>query len=884
MPRLSLLTTVAAIAVCQPLVANAQAAGAQGAGGSTVTEPSAGALAGEIVVTARRREENISKVPIAITAFSGEALDRKGVTSTADLVKITPGLNIAPGGTRTNPFVTIRGQTKAITGNIQPGVITYVNEVPLANQGSLIPTYDIQNIQVLKGPQGTLFGRNSMGGAILVNTREPGYQPGGYAKADIAQHNYWQFEGAVNIPIVADRVALRVAAQIYHDGGSVKSGYVTPYTVDPVTGLATPGTFAHAKYDLDELSGRSIRASLRLDPTDNIKNVTAVEYSKVRGLAATPVDRFFPNGFPDGATPAIYLRTPAQLAALVAARGITAPYAQNVLRLAQCGGGNLVCDQPTVAAYFAANRRAAIANTDPWYARTVLFGLTNTTTLNLSEQATLKNIIGYRTTDAYTDLDTDNTPLMLGAAPSQANLEQFTDELQLSGDLMDRKLHYTLGAFYYREQPNGLGGQSANEINAQFGLTHSQSDTYLRTTSKALYGQFDYSLDDVVEGLTFTAGARQTWDAVHGCTAAVTYAATATPLLVTRANSPYLLSEDQCKNYASTSAAGRAAILASLGASGVSPTILPKAKFDQLTYTIGLNWQINPGTMIYGVRRRGYRSGNYNTPTFDPFLASLQAFQPETLDDWEAGAKLRWSRGGAAGSLDVAVFTGKDKNYQLAVNTSNLTAACVPEAISPSRPSDCVNAFSGASGVRVAHAAPTTIANAGELTIRGFEVGATLSPLQGLTLGAAVSYVDYAVDKIELNANLNALLRAGNVAAPTTIVLNQQPKWTYNLDATYMLPQKVLNSDLSFDANLKHSEHFDMFPITVPGYTVVDARITLANIGGTNLDLSAYVKNLTNKFYRSGAASYTPGSGGFQSFILGAPRTFGLSVRYDFGA
>jgi len=135
--------------------------------------PDSNGMGAEIVVTARRRAEDIAKVPVSITAFSSQQLETKNIVNVADLTKVTPGLNITGGGSRTNVFVTIRGQSRGVTGNVSPGVLTYFNEVPLPTYGSLIPTYDMDNIQVLKGPQGTLFGRNSIGGAVLTYSKAP---------------------------------------------------------------------------------------------------------------------------------------------------------------------------------------------------------------------------------------------------------------------------------------------------------------------------------------------------------------------------------------------------------------------------------------------------------------------------------------------------------------------------------------------------------------------------------------------------------------------------------------------------------------------------------------------------------------------------------------
>src|SRR3546814_3736459 len=114
---------------------------------------------------------------------------RKSVLSVLDLTKITPGLNISASASLANPFITIRGQSRGLAGPGTPGVLSYFNEVPLPATGSLIPTFDMDNIQVLKGPQGTLFGRNAIGGAVLTYSRKPTYDFGGYGEVEYGRRS-----------------------------------------------------------------------------------------------------------------------------------------------------------------------------------------------------------------------------------------------------------------------------------------------------------------------------------------------------------------------------------------------------------------------------------------------------------------------------------------------------------------------------------------------------------------------------------------------------------------------------------------------------------------------------------------------------------------------
>lgn len=840
---------------------------------------------GDIIVTARRRAEDVSKVPLAISAFSGATLEKKNVVNLFDMNKIAPGINIQIGNSRTQPYITIRGQSKGPTGNIQPGVIVYVNEVPLSNFGVLIPTYDLTNIQVLKGPQGTLFGRNAIGGAVLVATQAPSKEFGGYAKVDIGSYDYKQFEGAVNVPIIAEKVALRLATQISYDGGSYSGQRVSAYTIDPATGLATPGTIGPMSRNLDANSSQAIRASLFIQPVEELTNTTVFEYSKTRGLAAAFPTEFFTSGFNGGAPQFQYLPRSVLLSRLGPVVG------QNVLNLGRCGDATatpstpqLNCDVRAAQAYAqASNGRAGIVNSDPWQTRALLLSVTNTTALDLGG-ATLKNIFGYRSTDVYNNSDVDGTGLPIVTTAAQVQVSQITNELQLSGSLFNDALKYTVGGFYYREAPNGPAGTQTADVNVLFGLNHTLGASFITNTSKAVYGQFDYSLDALIPGLTVTAGLRQTWDSVKACVANISFSPLANQLYVLGPDAAIYPGKQACESGSLTAANFP-------GATAVASSNLPETKFRKLTYTLGANWQITPAAMIYFVNRRGYRAGSFTVPFIaDPFVSQLQSFAPQTLTDFEVGTKLRWRAGGMRGSLDLAAFTGKDKGTQLSVSTSGLAAGvCVPQAISTSRPSNCVSPGNasipaGTPGALVRTPALSTIINAGELTIRGFEAQGSITPIEGVTLGGGVAHLDYKVDRITIDPNLIALLTAagqtGNL--PKTVILNQQPRWAYNLDVEVTLPNRVLDSTVSLSANFKHSASVRQAENTVPAYSVLDARLLFANVGETGLDIAFWARNLTNKYYFNGGISGA--ATGNASFSVAPPRTFGLSLKYAFGS
>jgi iron complex outermembrane receptor protein len=879
-----------ALSTCVGAVLCATSAWAQDSGGSISTPAATGSDAttgtaangasnsdvarnsfNEIVVTARRRAEDISKVPVSVTAFGSAQIETKNIQNVADLTKLTPGLNITGGGSRTNVFVTIRGQSRGVTGNVSPGVLTYFNEVPLPTYGSLIPTFDMDSIQVLKGPQGTLFGRNSIGGAILTYSKAPTHEFGGYFEGEIGQYDRRKIEGAVNLPI-GEKIALRLSAQQDYSAGYTKNYQYTTFTLDPVTRVATPPQLVPSDHNFDEFKSTSVRVSLLIEPFDGIKNVTVFDYTKVRGATASNFTSFFPTGVPGRTTTgALYFLSPTALTT-----NFGPVIGGNIARLAQCGTSP-TCDYRLFQQQANSDgRRVTYSNADPYDTATTIWGISNTTTVEINDDMTLKNIFGYRTNDSLGIGDNDGTPLNILDTRNFIQTKIVTEELQLSGSTFNDKLKYTVGGFYFKQSPDGPGGSAALEINTFFGLSHNATYAYFTDKSKALYGQVDYALDWLTEGLTLTAGYRQTWDTSGGCVAAQTFSPFVPGLVTGTAANP-IPGEANC----------RAGILTPTVASASSSAILPPAKFKKGTYNLGLNWQVTPDALIYFAKRRGYRAGSYNAPLYDAFLASVQTFSPETLDDIELGTKLRWRGSGMSGSIDLAVFRGIDKDVQIPFQTSQLVAGtaglgCVPEAANtPGSTAPLCTTASGLPGRRVPVPAATTYVNAGKSVLQGFEVAATLSPLEGLVLSAGASYLDFKAKRVTNDPNLDAVFRANNRISPG-FVLRQQPKWTVTGGVFFQFPDDVLGGQLAFNSDVRYTSSYLEGDFFLAGKTTVDANVGISGIGGTGLDATFVVTNLFDEKYNYGSVG-SAAALGYLTTIYGQPRTLSLQLRYKFG-
>src|SRR5471032_1038698 len=163
----------------------------------------------EIVVTARRKEEKLQSVPVAVTAFTSADIQNKQIESSSDLQHFVPSL-MSSQQSRDEQVFYLRGQGPNGGSGGSPGVIAYFSEVPFTGSGPGI-YFDLGNLQVLRGPQGTLFGQNTTGGAVLFEPMHPTNNYEGYVQMTLGNYNREGVEAAVNIPIIADKLLVRVA-------------------------------------------------------------------------------------------------------------------------------------------------------------------------------------------------------------------------------------------------------------------------------------------------------------------------------------------------------------------------------------------------------------------------------------------------------------------------------------------------------------------------------------------------------------------------------------------------------------------------------------------------------------------------------------------------
>ena len=567
--------------------------------------PPAASVSDEIVVTARRTVERLQDVPVAVTAVSGPALEQRNITDLRAVGAIAPGLTIAEANTPSTLILTIRGlaNVNPLTGS-DATVGFYINEAPINLQsGTNLALYDIDNVQVLKGPQGTLFGRNTTGGALLLNTVKPSDRFEGYVKVGgtfFRVGEGFQGEAALNLPLT-DTLALRLAGRLVDRDGFVRN--LLPRNAPEAVYGPTPLPFGRTRFEkLLEEKSQAGRASLRWTPDAQLESLLIYDYAHMRG-----------DGMPTFATA---LNPRGNIVNLSAARGwpdATAAY--NALVAARKD-------------YFWTTYE--VANV-PLYVTT--HNLSNTTTYRVSENLTIKNILGYRAINEKYGQDIVGLPGPYFVNATLNKGRDFSEELQVQGRSFDGRLNWVAGLFYFEEVRSFLSWGVA------FGNDKGRIDFDTKSRSYSAFAQGSYRLTDA---LSLTLGGRYNWDK---------RSATLTRFV--------------------QNASGGIATCQFLGGSPTNCFLAAQKSFDAFTYTASLDYKLDPQTLLYAATRRGYRAGGFSN-TQSLLTGGFIGFDPETLTDYELGFKRDWDLAGMALRTNAAIYYQDYKDVQrLAVDPAD---------------------------------------------------------------------------------------------------------------------------------------------------------------------------------------------------------------------
>jgi iron complex outermembrane receptor protein len=448
----------------------------------------------EVVVTARKREETLQETPVAVSAFTGETLDELGLRNISDLTRVVPNVDMYSGnGTAGGGNVYIRGIGARNTGvNFDSGVGLYVDGVYVSRaDGAVLDNVDLQSVQVLRGPQGTLFGKNTTGGAILYTTNKPVEELGGHALVRVGNYNQFDSQGTINVPIMDDVLMSRFS--LYK---TEQDGYVHSEIPD---GLP-PQADGNAPFIEDEFSDTNRwggQAQLRWQATDDLLLDLNYNYGKT-DQAARGQNCEVVTGIPG--------------------IGWQADLQDGAIVIPSTG--------QSIEAWCQANQDLGIdkimANMQPNRYRAEVNTLALTADWAINDDMNFKSITAGRNTEGgeVNELDAIGIALLgrtnyAGNGAEPRNTDAYSQEFQFNGNAFDEKLDYVVGVFGFHEESDKGAASSPtlffNALNLPDTAFYLSNLTELLTknSSASLFSQADWHFD---EYWTATVGARYTWE------------------------------------------------------------------------------------------------------------------------------------------------------------------------------------------------------------------------------------------------------------------------------------------------------------------------------------------------------------------------------------
>lgn len=565
----------------------------------------------EVVVTAQFRQQKLQDTPVAITAVNAALMEQRGQSSLHELAQQAPNVSLVETGGAFGPGMTasIRGiGQRDFDPALSPGVGIYIDDVYYTSlTGSNFALMDLDRVEILRGPQGTLAGANSEGGAIKLYSVKPQGTDTGSVKVSYGERNLIDLQGMADVSLIKDTLFMRISG-VSHQ----QNGYVTRYDygcLNPTSGIKSTtsgsatcvsGHEGGKNYDAGRVAFRwlasdNFEANLTADVTVDKSESAAVTLLAVNSAAAGAVNSAIASGFPVGNAAGV-----AYDSRFVPSN----PYTSYASFCANGLGGTSYCWAP--------------------YTYTKNYGTNLTLDWKLTDDLALKSITGYREFNSEWVNDDDVSPLGGSLGYSQMKNHTLTQELRLNGKY-GSLLDYSVGGFYLDQTTTYP--------------THQVLDYVIRGVN------FEFLGDDPVWEKDYAAFGNATWhitDALN-LNGGVRYTHQEKTYTYVRQNP-------------STIGGGDSVFFAA-GFSGTEGSY----EGSKTDYRLNLDYRWNDALMTYASVSTGFKGGGTNPR---PFIASqVVSFNPETLTAYEIGAKSDWFD--HALRVNVAAFYDKYKDIQV---------------------------------------------------------------------------------------------------------------------------------------------------------------------------------------------------------------------------
>ncbi len=748
----------------------------------------------EIIVQAQKRSENLQSVPLAVSAVNAEIIERFHSRDLLDLGSIAPNMIVDPILGNATAAVSIRGmQLNDVEKSFDPAVAVYSDGVYLASTtGALLNVFDAEAVEVLRGPQGTLFGRNTIGGLVNVRRAKPSGEWGGKVMLTAGSFGEFDFKGALNLPSFADGKFKAKLSGVRLKGG----GYFHNVTRDRREG------------DNDFKMGS---ISLLYTPND----VAEFELTYDRIDDNTPT------------RPVTSITGPGELFCTAAV-------------------GNLGCGQPTSDASF--HRRPTTSMDQPAFLKTDALTLHGSYEVAPGHQ--LLTIIGWRKTkeDAIQEFDGVAATLFSTERPQKSR--QFSAELRYQGSYDTSKLvagvYFWDSNFNNRQRTYFFGGEVP-------GVDHDQ-------TSKdyAAFGQWDW---DFSSDWTLSLGGRYTKEKKHAC------GGTGIGPIAGR---PILTAFGDCDAGVRAAVDANGAPIYASGFTNIAGQFVPVSgseSWSRFTPRVAVTYKYDHG-IVYAQYSEGFRSGGFNGRATS--ASSLGPYQPEKVKSFELGLKGNWYDNRL--QANFAAFTTDYQDKQEDVVFADPVSVTV-----------------------------TVVQNAAKAKINGFEAELKAVPVEGLTLGLNLGWLDAKYkDYLDQGANLAGAAPALVTVDKSSFKLRRAPKLTADLNANYRFP--VGNGHVAFSADYNWKDDYYIIANTVtyanpnPGfikshgvlnasidYELERMKISVFGKNITNTDYFQHVLDVGTSFGATPTDSTPVAQPGLWTFgTINAPATYGVELQLKF--
>jgi iron complex outermembrane recepter protein len=738
----------------------------------------------EVVVTAQFRAQKLQDTPIAITAVNAALLESRNQNSLADVTAQAPNVNLRETGGAFGPGMSarIRGVGQAdFDPAFEPGVGIYIDDVYYSSlTGANFDLLDLDRVEILRGPQGVLGGRNSEGGAVKLYSQKPKGDDSGSIRATYGSRNLLDFRATGDVALT-DTLSLRVAGVSKKQDGYVSR--IDYACANP--GTAIPNQAPQGDCKLGNEGGKDYsagRAALRWAATDALEiNLSADVTLDKSESAAIVLQAVNPT-----ASGALFTKTygVAYTSAFIPSDPYTTYASFSALRPQNLIGPPNPLAGTTLS--FSPN-----TNTKVW-------GTNLTADWKLSDSMAIKSITAYREFDSRWSEDNDVSPLSGSLGAEHLYNHSFSQELRLNGTVS--LVDYTLGGYYFN--------QTTTYATHQF-------------LPYALPG-FEFYGNDPVEANTYAAFLNTAWHITDAL----------------NLNTGVRYSKEKKDYHYSRLPVGGSLVL---GLDSLNSTV-GKYEGSNFDYRVNLDYRWNEQLMTYASVSTGFKGGGTNARPFGPL--QVVPFNKETLTAYELGAKSDFFDRRLR--VNVSVFQNKFKDIQL-------TLLSCP-SLTPVSP--CAATF-----------------NAGTADIKGWELEAEATPVDGLTFDASFSDLSFKYTSLAANTGLTVGQEApGNIKS----------KWSIGGQYEIMLPSgSTLSPRVDYSFNGGFNTNAVFAPSNrVAGYHLTNARLTYKT-ADTKWEAALIGTNLLNeKYYISNFDLLS--SSGAQYGLIAAPREISVQVKKKF--